>query len=349
MPQYMPEIVIPVTILIIGLIALAVFVKSELKKIADKPQDQTLVEWLKTMQTTIEKTNRDINESMRGSTSDVNRILQGNSRQFNERLDTASHIIGELKKQLGEMSEVGRGIRSLQEFLQSPKLRGNIGEQVLSDMIGQSFPKNSFRLQHQFRSGVKVDAAVKTDAGLLCIDAKFPMEHFKLMHDGVTDQIRNQAKRDFIMDVKKHISDISKKYILPEESTLDFALMYIPSEAVYYEIATMNDLTEIARKSRVYPVSPNTLYAHLQVILLSFQGKDLELKSREIFRVLRAIEKDYEKVEESISVLGKHIGNAFNSMHTVNSGFTLLGQKLSRTSSIRSGDDFPEKILGDKI
>ena len=265
---------------------------------------------------------------------DVTKVLQENSRQLNERLDTAARVIGDLKQSIGEMSEIGRGMRSLQEFLQSPKLRGNIGEQVLTDMIGQTFPKNSFHLQYSFRSGVKVDAVLKTDAGLLCIDSKFPMENFSLMHKGETEQIRVSARREFIADVKKHVSDIAKKYILPEEGTMDFALMYIPSESVYYEIANINELMDYARKFRVYQVSPNTLYAHLQVLLLSFQGKDLEQKSKQVFQLLRAIQKDYGKVEENLSVLGRHINNAHNSMSSVVGQFGLLGQKLSQTREL---------------
>lgn len=296
-----------------------------------------LVQWLKTMQTTIEHTNKTLNDAMRGTTVEMTRTLQTNSRQLNERLDEAARVIGALNRNVGEMSEVGRGIKSLQEFLQSPKLRGNIGEQVLRDMIGQTFPKNSFHLQYAFKSGMKVDAVLKTDAGLLCIDSKFPMENFALMHKGETDAIRNQAKKDFVADVKKHVNDISKKYILPEEGTMDFALMYIPSESVYYEIANMNELMEYARNQRVYPVSPNTLYAHLQVLLLSFQGKELEQKSREVFRLLRAIQKDYGKVEENLGVLGKHVGNAYNTMSTVANSFGLLGQKLSQTKTLGDG------------
>lgn len=268
-----------------------------------------LVQWLKSMQATVS-----------GSTSEMN-----------HRLDEASRVIGALNKHVGEMSEMGRGIRSLQEFLQSPKFRGNIGEQVLKDMIGQTFPKNSFHLQYSFRSGVKVDAVLKTDAGLLCIDSKFPMENFTVMHKGETEVQRIQGKRDFIMDVKKHIIDISKKYILPGEGTMDFALMYIPSESVYYEIATIEELMKFARNNRVYPVSPNTLYAHLQVLLLSFQGKELELKSQEAFRLLRAIQKDYEKTGEQLGVLTRHIGNAYNTMSSVSGTFDVLGQKLSKT------------------
>jgi DNA recombination protein RmuC len=341
------ETAVIAVIVLTGFAILIYIVKNEISKLSRKPEDQTLVEWLKAMQSTIENTNRSLNEAMRGSTSDVTKALQTNTRQLNERLDTAARVIGDLKKNLGEMSEVGRGIRSLQEFLQSPKLRGNIGEQVLSDMIGQTFPKNSFHLQYAFRSGMKVDAVLKTDAGLLCIDSKFPMENFTAMHKGETEALRNQAKKDFISDVRKHISDIARKYILPEEGTMDFALMYIPSEAVYYEIANMGDLMELARKNRVYPVSPNTLYAHLQVLLLSYQGKEMEAKSREVFRLLRAIHKDYSKIEENLAVLGKHIGNAYNSMNTVSGAFTLMGQKLDRTESLGEISVEPDRLEKD--
>src|SRR3989344_75844 len=252
-----PDFIILVISILAGFAVLAILVKRELTKLGEKKEDTTMTEWLKSMQSSIEHTNKTLNEAMRGSTSDVAKLLQANTKQLNERLDTAANVIGDLKKNLGEMSEVGRGIKSLQEFLQSPKLRGNIGEQVLQDMIGQTFPKNSFHLQYSFKSGVKVDAVLKTDAGLLCIDSKFPMENFNVMHKGETEADRARAKREFMADVKKHVSDIAKKYILPEEGTMDFALMYIPSEGVYYEIANMNELMEYARKQRVYPVSPN--------------------------------------------------------------------------------------------
>jgi DNA recombination protein RmuC len=346
-PTMDAQILVIASVISIGFAALFFLLRKELTKVAAPPQDQALMEWLKSMQTTIELTNKNLNEAMRGSTSDMTRVLQANTRQLNERLDAAAHVIGDLKQNLGEMSEVGRGIKSLQEFLQSPKLRGNIGEQVLADMIGQSFPKNSFHLQYPFRSGMKVDAVLKTDAGLLCIDSKFPMENFSLMHKGQTESDRNAAKKNFVSDVKKHITDIAKKYILPEEGTMDFALMYIPSEAVYYEIANMNDLMELSRNHRVYPVSPNTLYAHLQVLLLSYQGKEMEQQSREIFKLLRGIQKDYAKIEENLSVLGKHIGNAYNSMNTVSGSFTLMGQKLIRTSVLEQQEHTKQLDMSD--
>lgn len=337
----MNDLVILTAIILLGFVILYVLLRRSLQPRADG----TLVEWLKSMQLSIEQTNRTLNETMRGSTHDVSRLMQAQSRELNQRLDTAARVIGDLQQHIGELSEVGRGIKDLQEFLQSPKLRGNIGEQVLSDMIGQTFPKNSFHLQYPFRSGVKVDAVVKTDAGLLCIDSKFPLENYSRSHSAETAAERAAAKKAFSADVRKHVNDIGKKYILPEEGTMDFALMYIPSEAVYYEIVNENDLMEFARRQRVYPVSPNTLYAHLQVILLSFQGKEMEHRSREVMRMLAAIQNDYDRLTEQMGVLGKHVHNAYNTVNTVASGFALFGQKLSRTRQLEEQvNDVPDLI-----
>ncbi len=281
-----------------------------------------------------EKTSPDLLEYLK--TTNVRLNEQG--KNFNERLDNAARIISAVQKNLGEMSEIGKGIRTLQEFLQSPKLRGGLGEEVLKEMISQTFPKNAFHLQYAFKSGVKVDAVLKTEAGLLCIDSKFPMENFNVMLKGETESERNSAKKQFTSDVKKHIEDISKKYILPEEGTMDFALMYIPSETVYYEVVNIPELSTFARNMRVYPVSPNTLYAHLQVLLLSFEGKDMELKSREVFKLLRAIQKDYSKVEDQMNTLQKHLTNAFNMMGNVLGAFLGLGQKINSTQNLGSGN-----------
>ena len=329
---------ITLIIVLAVLVLVVIFLNRKLTdlKESQKPSDE-LLEIIKTLQTGSREDRQDLISS-----------LQKNTQSVNERLDNAARVISQVQRNLGEMSEIGKGIRTLQDFLQSPKLRGGLGEEVLKEMIGQTFPKNAFHLQYPFKSGMKVDAVLKTDAGLLCIDSKFPMENFNLMLKGETEAQRNTGKKQFISDVKKHIDDIGRKYILPEEGTMDFALMYIPSEAVYYEVVNIQELSNFARRSRVYPVSPNTLYAHLQVLLLSFEGKDLELKSKEVFRILRAIQKDYGKVEENLSTLQKHLNNAYNMMSNVFSSFTQLGQKISSTQSLGGGekneDSMPDMV-----
>jgi len=165
------------------------------------------------------------------------------------------------------------------------------------------------------------------------------MENFQKMYSAITPSEKSLAKATFIRDVKKHIKDISGKYILPEEGTLDFALMYIPSESVYYEIVSDQDILDTAKDNRVYPVSPTTLYAHLQTILLSLEGQKIAGKTQEVFTVLRAVQKDYEKLNENLSLLGKHLTNAYNSLNTTSQSANQLGNKLDSARQLKSGDD----------
>ncbi len=317
---------LPIIILIIfGFGAIVYFFNKKLSDLGKNKSDETLIEWLKTMQS-----------SMQTSSTDMTKILQENSKQLNERLDRAASVIRDVGKEVGQMSEIGRSMKELQDFLKSPKLRGNIGEQVLKDLISQMFPKNSFHLQYQFKSGEKVDVAIQTDAGILPIDAKFPMENFQKMTKAENKTERESIEKDFIRDIKKHIDAIAKKYILPDEGTMDFALLYVPSESVYYEVVNNVDIMEYAKRNRIYIVSPSTLYAHLQTILLSFEGKKIEAHAKDVFRLLQALQIDYEKVDENLDVLGKHLNNASAQFHNVTTGFSQLGKKLTSTKSLEA-------------
>jgi len=315
------------TVLII--LALIIAVALILKRLADikeatKP-DETLKDWLKSQQ----------------------QSSQVMSRAINERLDNAARVIGQVQKNIGEMSEIGRGMKDIQEFLRSPKLRGNIGEQVLKELLAQMLPKNSFFLQHTFKSGAKVDAAIKTSAGIIPVDSKFPMENCRRLMGAKNESEKKEAEKEFVKDVKKHIDDIANKYILTEEGTIDYALMYLPSETVYYEVVNNIELFDYGGKKRVLPVSPTTFYAYLRAILMSFEGQKIEQRAQYILAAIKAIQKDYLKVEENLSVLGKHVQNAYNQMSNVNTGFTQLGQKINTTQNLGQSehqDKLPKKI-----
>jgi len=313
----MPNEIYLISALIIAGLAIVFFLLnkrlSEIKE-ATKP-DETLKEWLKSQQ--------EASQSM--------------SKAINERLDNAARVIGQVQRNIGEMSEIGRGMKDLQEFLRSPKLRGNIGEQVLKELLGQMLPKQSFHLQYTFKSGATVDAAIKTASGIIPVDSKFPMENFRKMLAAKTEEEKKMVEKEFVRDVKTHIDSIASKYILTEEGTIDYALMYIPAEAVYYEIVNNSDLFDYSGKKRVLPVSPMTFYAYLRAILMSFEGQKIEARARQILAAIRAVQKDYNKVEDNLSVLGRHIQNAYNQMSNVMGGFTLLGQKLSSTQALGTG------------
>lgn len=305
--------IIAIIVIAVGLVLLGYFINWKLTQIVEKQKpSEEILEYLKT-------TNIRLNEQ---------------TKSFNQRLDNAARVISEVQRNIGEMSEIGRGMRELQELLRSPKIRGNVGEQILKELLQQYLPKQSFYLQYTFRSGEKVDAAIKTSAGIIPVDSKFPMESYRKVVGARDEQSKKASTKEFERDVKKHIDDISRKYILTEEGTIDYALMYIPSEAVYYEVVNNPSLFDYAGVKRVLPVSPTTFYAYIRAILMSFEGQKIEAQAREILAALRAIQKDYSKVEENLGVLQRHINNAYNIMASVLTSFTQLGQKITSTRSL---------------
>jgi DNA recombination protein RmuC len=311
-------------------------ISRKLKSLEQQKPSEELLEIVRMLQTGSKEDRRMLLES-----------LQRNTQSLNERLDSATRVIGAVQKNIGEMSEIGRSMKDLQEFLRSPKLRGNIGEHILAELLGQMLPKQSFHLQYSFRSGQKVDAAIKTAAGIVPIDSKFPMESFRKLNSARNDEEKHIAEKQLVKDVKNHIDDISSKYILTDEGTIDYALMYVPSESVYYEIVNNPGLFEYASQKRILPVSPTTFYAYLRAILMSFEGQKIESQAKDLISSLRAIQKDYQKVEENLSTLEKHIGNANNMMNLTHTTFLQLGQKIRLTQNIGEAVT-PKKSLKEK-
>jgi len=229
-------------------------------------------------------------------------------------------------------------MKDLQQFLASPKLRGGLGEQVLNLLLEQSLPKSSFHLQYAFRSGNKVDAAIKTASGIIPIDSKFTMENFKKMMGAESESLREQSKKLFYSDVKDRIDEVSKKYILTDEGTVDFALMYVPSESVYYEIVNSDpDLMTYAYKKRVMPVSPSTFYAFLRSVLLSFEGQKIASEIKTIQQALRAIHTETSKFGDMLTTLQSHVTNAYNSMNKVANQFVGLSAKVEGVQGLGEG------------
>ena len=294
-------------------------IKSWLARFEEKTKpSQELIAWM-----------QELGRRIDYATANTDRKLSSSMDMFNTRLDKAAHVIGSVQKSIGEFSEIGRSMKDLQDLLQSPKLRGNIGEHVLKELLAQYLPPSNFRLQHTFASGEKVDAVIRTSQGLIPIDAKFPLSAYRLYTESETDEDRKKALSAFMRDVKKHLNDISQKYILTAEGTVDYAIMYVPSETVYYEIINSAELFDLSNSQRVLPVSPLGFYAYLRAILMSFEGQRIQEEARKILTTLQAIRKDYEKTEYALSVLTKHVTNAHNQAAAVRDNFSGIGQKLT--------------------
>ena len=199
---------------------------------------------------------------------------QGQTAIANELKNTREQI-GNIQKQLGEFQELGRGIssatKSLEGILGGAKTRGLLGEVTLGRLLEDSLPASQYAVQYRFSSGEAADAVIfLRDKKLVAVDSKFPLDAFRrISAEG------EEAKRAFATAVKGHADSIAKKYIVPNEGTLDLALMFVPSETVYYEMLMTLDskgeaLDSYCRGKNIIAVSPNTLYAHLCVIHSGF-------------------------------------------------------------------------------
>jgi DNA recombination protein RmuC len=297
-----------------------------------------------------------VNERLRENAEVLNRAQQS----LGERLDNAARVVGNVQRSLGGLEEanrkiyeVGKDIASLHEILRAPKLRGGLGEFFLEDLLGQILPPDHFATQHCFRSGDKVDAVVKLGPSLVPVDAKFPLENFKRMMEAASDEEKNRAKKQFSADVKKHIDAIASKYILPDEGTYDFALMYIAAENVYYETIIRDEapaeksLCHYAMAQRVIPVSPNSFYAYLQAIVLGLKGMKIEDRAKEIIQYLGRLQGDFTRFRDEFAVLGKHVGHAQASYLAADRRLEQFGQKFvvadGNQRELFESDGLPER------
>jgi len=243
------------------------------------------------------------------------------SKAIGERLEGSLGVFGEVNKSLGKLEEgtrqieaVGRDIASLQEVLRAPKFRGGLGELMLERLLDDILPHQNYKLQYRFQSSEAVDAVIQIGDKLVPIDSKFPLEDFQRVLAAESDRERESQRRQFTRTVKKHIDNVTK-YIMPDEGTFDFALMYIPAENVYYE-TILRDGTEgsevysYALQKRVIPVSPNSFYAYLQVIILGLKGLHIEHTAGEILRHLSKLQGEFRGFQEDYDTLGGHIRHA---------------------------------------
>jgi len=286
-------------------------------------------------------------------TQNINQQLQNMSTQFQKTTGNIGSTLGDVKKDLGKMEEATRevlekakNISSLENLLRAPKFRGGFGELFLGDLLSQILTPAHYELQYKFKSGEKVDAIIRIGKNLVPIDSKFPLENFKKYLAEEDSKEKEDLRKKFIIDVKKHINEICEKYILPDEGTYDFALMYIPAENIYYETILKDEslgeersIFSYASQKRVFPASPYSLFAYLQVIVLGLKGLQIEKSAQYIFQSLSRLQGDLGRFKNDFQIMGTHLVNAKSKFDDAEKRLDRFSGKLELVS-----EDKPEKI-----
>jgi DNA recombination protein RmuC len=278
--------------------------------------------------------------------ADVDRRLEAMTATMDRRLETATKTSSAIHQQLGQLGQANAEIlarandlKKLEQALRPPKARGGFGELLLGNLLRDRLPADAFELQYGFRTGERVDAVIKVER-LVPIDAKFPLDNFERLADAEGDEERTLYEKAFSRDLRNHVDAIASKYIRPDEGTYDFALMYLPSEGVYYELVCgkTGALIQYAHDKRVFPVSPTTFTSQLQVIVLGLKGMQIEQRAHEVMAYVAQLQGDFDRFRDDFQVVGKHIGNAQSKFAEAEKRLDRFDAKLERAAETEQAE-----------
>lgn len=291
-----------------------------------------------------------LKEDLSRLSDDITKFKDGLQAQLTERMDknqelmresimkqftASSKLITDVTERLTKLDETNKRVvnvadelKVLQNVLQNPKQRGVLGEYYLSQVLENVLPPDRFKLQYKFKDGEIVDAIIMLDKGrILPVDSKFSLENYNRLLEEKDKLLRDGLAKDFKNDLKKRIDETSK-YIRPNEDTMDYAFMFIPSEAIYYDLlvnkvgmtnTSARDLIEYAfREKNVIIVSPTTFMAYLQTVLQGLRSLQIEEQAKEIQKRVGELGRHITTYEQLMQKLGNSLGttvNHFNNAH----------------------------------
>ena len=298
--------------------------------------------------------------------------LQHVSRQLDEKLGESGRIMQHqhsesvriIKEVVQELTKVGEGqkqvvdiakqLENLQDILKNPKQRGVLGEYYLKTVLENVLPPGAFQMQYAFSDGNIVDAVIFLKDKIIPIDSKFSLENYNRILDERDPQAREKLEKLFRQDLKMRI-DETAKYVRPEEGTMDFAFMFIPSEAIYYDLlinqvgavkVNTQDLVSYAvSQKRVFIVSPTTFFAYLQAVLQGLKAMKIEESAKEIRKRVEELAKHLLAYDDYMQKLGKNLGISVSSYNMAYREFKKIDKDVLRISD--SGG-LVEPILLDK-
>jgi DNA recombination protein RmuC len=303
-------------------------------------QGQTMAAQINHLMQTVSQQLGQVRQELQTGVASTGHLATQAQRDVAERLESSTSVLLQMSQRIGEVyqtsQDLSKATQTLQAVLGGAKTRGTLGEITLDRILEDALPQAAYSMQHRFPStGAIVDAIVRSSERVLSVDSKFPLEAYRRLLD-----VGEDARRDFLQAVRKHADSIAEKYILPDENTFDYALMFVPSEGVYYELLMSEDakhgrLDEYCRSKRVFPVSPNTFYACLSAIAMSLRGQQIEENARHLFAGLAGLQKQLDSFAAVYEKLGTHLRHAQFSFEDADSRLDRARASLEQMSQGR--------------
>ncbi len=333
--------------LLVALIILIVVLITRRGQSADKVEavlSRSFIQFQQNIQQTMNTTRQEVEKSKD--------VLSGTTIKTLETIKDMGKTVESLIQQQREAQELGQ---SLKYLLQSPKLRGSYGEAVLEELLDRVLPKGVWERQYTIEGTERVDAVVKIKDVVVPIDAKFPREHYERYLNSQDPGQQKVYWKEYEDAMKQQIRSIGSKYVKPELGTTEFALMFIPSEAIYYEtIAEKNFLGEpskiyeFAQSNKVIPVSPNTFYAFLQMIIIGIRNVDILKNAKALQEGLAAVEKNFELFYKKFEVIGKGLENASEAYRIGEGHIKRFKENLGATIGLELPEARVQEIEGER-
>ena len=239
--------------------------------------------------------------------------MQQQSAESAMLLKSVGENLGKVFEASKKIEKLAGDVTRLEDLLKPPKIRGLLGEAFLEEALRQVLPPGSWEMQKRYADGEVVDAAVKLGERFVPIDSKFPYESYRRALDCSDEAERRRLIRQLRAGTKKQADEIARKYIRAAEGTFEFALMYLPAEALYAEIVGEGDdenVAEYALARHVIPVSPTLLYAYLFTVAQGLRGLEIEKRAHLVVEELARLKRGIDKIEEPFGKLGSHLSNA---------------------------------------
>jgi DNA recombination protein RmuC len=309
--------------------------------------------------------NRDLRQSMDQKLSETHRA---NQEQYGQTAKIIQNITGQSAKLITEVTEkltkldetnkqvvnFSEQLKNLQDILKNPKQRGVLGEYFLEETLKNVLPPNSYQMQYGFKDGTIVDAVVFVKEKIIPIDSKFSLEGYERILNCNNSETKEKLEQQFKQDLKTRIDETSK-YIKPSEGTMDFAFMFIPSEAIYYDLlinkvgavkVNTRDLIEYAfRDRKVIIVSPTSFLAYLQTVLQGLRAMQIEESAKSILSNVEKLGRHISSYEEFVKKLGVSMSVSVNHYNNAYAELKKIDKDVARVTEVKST---MEPVLIDK-